>query len=108
MEASEFDRELIRLAGGVSALRDPAVWHPGLMYQLFRPFWYGDRSLDFLFRHTDFRTRRTVVTGRWSSRRCLLSTSAVKFYTGPALPDTERTARYSATSSSGSRCGCRS
>ena len=54
MALSEFDRDLIRLAGGRLGARNPAVWHPGLMYRLFRAFWYGDRSLDFLLRHTDF------------------------------------------------------
>jgi hypothetical protein len=55
MALSEFDRELIRLASGRLGVRTAAVWHPGLMYRLFRAFWYGDRSLDFLLRHTDIR-----------------------------------------------------
>jgi len=57
MALSEFDLELVRRATTRLGLAtgDVAVWHPGLMYQLFRAFWYGDRSLDFLLRHTDFR-----------------------------------------------------
>src|SRR5687768_14537439 len=58
MELSDFDRELIRLAMSRLGVADAAVWHPGLMYQMFRSFWYGDRSLDFLLRHTDFRRLR--------------------------------------------------
>ena len=58
MALSEFDRELIGLAASRIGARDAAVWHPGLMYQMFRAFWYGDRSLDFLLRHTDFRRLR--------------------------------------------------
>ena len=83
---SEFDRELIGLAASRIGVRDAAVWHPGLMYQLFRAFWYGDRSLDFLLRHTDFRRLRLAEPVAMS-----LPTEyvAVKFYTGPALPDTE-------------------
>lgn len=84
---SEFDRELIRLASGRLGVRGAAVWHPGLMYRLFRAFWYGDRSLDFLLRHTDFRSLRTVA----APTDPVLPDEyvAVKFYTGPALPDTD-------------------
>ena len=87
MALSEFDRELIRLASRRLGVRDAAVWHPGLMYRLFRPFWYGDRSLDFLLRHTDFRSIPTVdaATAPALSGEYV----AVKFYTGPALPDTD-------------------
>ena len=87
MALSEFDRDLIRLAGGRLGVRNPAVWHPGLMYRLFRAFWYGDRSLDFLLRHTDFRAVRAVdpVTDAPLPENYV----AVKFYTGPALPDTD-------------------
>ena len=87
MALSEFDRDLIRLAGGRLGVQNPAVWHPGLMYRLFRAFWYGDRSLDFLLRHTDFRAVRAVepVTDPPLPEKYV----AVKFYTGPALPDTD-------------------
>jgi hypothetical protein len=84
---SEFDRELIRLASGRLGIRDAAVWHPGLMYRLFRAFWYGDRSLDFLLRHTDFRSLRTVDPA--TDPPLPDEYVAVKFYTGPALPDTD-------------------
>lgn len=92
MALSEFDRELIRLATTRLGVRDVAIWHPGLMYQLFRSFWYGDRSLDFLLRHTDF--RRLQVAAPEALSTLPLSTlpteyAAVKFYTGPALPDTD-------------------
>ncbi len=87
MALSEFDLDLIRLAGGRLGVQNPAVWHPGLMYRLFRAFWYGDRSLDFLLRHTDFRAVRAVepVTDPPLPEKYV----AVKFYTGPALPDTD-------------------
>ena len=86
MALSEFDRELIRLAASRIGVRDAAVWHPGLMYQLFRAFWYGDRSLDFLLRHTDF---RRLKLGEPAAMSLPADYVAVKFYTGPALPDTE-------------------
>jgi hypothetical protein len=83
---SEFDRELIRLATSRLGVPDAAVWHPGLMYQMFRSFWYGDRSLDFLLRHTDFRRLRLHQPAAISLPAEYM---AVKFYTGPALPDTD-------------------
>jgi len=86
MALSEFDRELIGLAAARVGARDAAVWHPGLMYQMFRAFWYGDRSLDFLLRHTDFRRLRLNEPAVMSLPPEYV---AVKFYTGPALPDTE-------------------
>ena len=87
MALSEFDRELIRLAETRLGVRDAVVWHPGLMYQMFRAFWYGDRSLDFLLRHTDF--RRVRVTGPPALPALPAEYAAVKFYTGPALPETD-------------------
>jgi hypothetical protein len=87
MMLSDFDRDLIRLTSDRLGVRDAAVWHPGLMYRLFRAFWYGDRSLDFLLRHTRFGAIRDIeppaglpLPGEYV---------AVKFYTGPAIPDTD-------------------
>ena len=86
MALSEFDHELIRRATARLDVRDAAVWHPGLMYQLFRAFWYGDRSLDFLVRHTDFRRLSRPEPSGLSLPDDYV---AVKFYAGPALPDSE-------------------
>jgi hypothetical protein len=92
MEPSDFDREMVRAASRRLEIHDAVVWHPGLMYQLFRAFWHGDRSLEFLFRHTSFLRTRAMAQGV-----CDLELppdyAAVKFYTGPALPDTEFTRR---------------
>jgi hypothetical protein len=90
MALSEFDRDLIRLATSRLGVRDAAVWHPGLMYQMFRAFWYGDRALDFVLRHTDFRRlqRKEPLAISLPAEY-----AAVKFYTGPAIPDTESNLR---------------
>lgn len=88
MAPSEFDlhlTELVRQRLGVDRV---AVWHPGLMYQLFRSFWYGDRSRQFLFRHMDFRYPRVV--GGSDGLSLPEEYVAMKFYTGPALPATDR------------------
>jgi hypothetical protein len=91
MGASDFDRELVARASVQLGRPDAAVWPPGLMYQLFRPFWYGDRSLDFLFRHAAFdRVRPSVGVGAGDTPALPGEYAAVKFYAGPALPDTAR------------------
>ena len=84
---SAFDLRLVAQACARLGARDAALWHPGLMYQLFRPFWYGDRSRQYLFRHMDFRYRGIAAA---AGNPALPSDYvAVKFYTGPALPLSE-------------------
>jgi hypothetical protein len=87
MGRSEFDERLVRAASRQLGVSNAAVWHPGLMYQLFRAFWHGDRSLDFFFRHADFRYSSVAAPSNDVSLPS--DYVAVKFYTGPALPDTE-------------------
>jgi hypothetical protein len=91
MTASPLDVELVRRASERAGVSDAVVWHPGLMFQLFRAFWHGDRALDFLLRHTDFRGMPPAgapVPLGGDVRALPAEYAAVKFYTGPALPDT--------------------
>jgi hypothetical protein len=93
MASSDLDRRLVALASDRLGLRDATVLPPGLMYQLFRAFWYGDRSLQFLLRHADFgRTRAALAASTQdapsSAPPLPAGYAAVKFYTGQALPDT--------------------
>jgi hypothetical protein len=88
MAPSAFDRDLVARASERLGVRDATLWHPGLMYQLFRPFWHGDRSLEFLFRHADFR-RSSHADHSAPVPGLPADYAAVKFYTGPALPDSE-------------------
>jgi hypothetical protein len=90
LAASDFDRSLISQGSTRLGVSDPVSWHPGLMYQLFRPFWYGDRSLDFLFRHAAFDRVRRSLASTPRDRSLPGEYAAVKFYSGPALPDTPR------------------
>jgi hypothetical protein len=90
LAASESDRSLIAHGSSRLGISDAVSWHPGLMYQLFRPFWYGDRSLDFLFRHAAFDRVRRSLAGTPRDRSLPAEYAAVKFYSGPALPDTAR------------------
>jgi hypothetical protein len=90
--ASPLDNRLVSLAADRLGLPAPAVWHPGLMYELLRAFWYGDRALQFLLRHTDFRRARTALALALREPAHGLPVLpaeyvAVKFYTGPSLPN---------------------
>lgn len=91
--ASEFDRLLLARASERLGLVDPIAWHPGLMYQMLRAFWYGDRSLDYLLRHADFHRLRAHLSRAHAAPAdqdppLPAGYAAVKFYTGQALPDT--------------------
>ena len=87
MGASAFDEELLHAARARLGLADADVWHPGLMYQLFRAFWHGDRSVEHVLEHTDYR-RIHATTGDVVLPALPARYAAVKFYAGPAIPDT--------------------
>jgi hypothetical protein len=110
MQPSAFDAALVRRACERLGLPDAPTWHPGLMFQMFRAFWHGGRSLDHLLRHTDFRRMHEIANHvnepddagskdpayvrnarAGESIDLPAGYAAVKFYTGPALPDTPDT-----------------
>jgi hypothetical protein len=81
----DFDADIVarvaeRLGGAA-----PVVCHPSLMFRLFRPFWFGDRSLDFFLNHVRFERMQgpAEVPSGLPARF-----AAVKFYMGAAVPDT--------------------
>lgn len=77
------DAELIAMARHATGVSQTRVLHPSLMFQLFRPFWFGNRPLDFLLR----RTRFAPLTVPAPSFALPTPYVAVKFYTAAALPD---------------------
>lgn len=82
----DFDAEIVaRVAAAHLGGRTPRLCHPSFMFRLFRPFWFGDRSLDFFLNHVRFE-RMTSAAGAPSALPPRFA--AVKFYTGPAVPDT--------------------
>ena len=88
-EPSQWERQIVADVCRRTGVSRPNVLSPGLMYRLFRHVWHGDRSLDFLLRHTEF---PQLSAPRAPDDDWLPSTfAAVKFYTGPALPDTPDT-----------------
>lgn len=54
MVATAFDRMLLRWAGRASGAGDALILHPALMYNLFRPFWWGAASTTWVRRHATF------------------------------------------------------
>jgi hypothetical protein len=84
LRPGSFDQELLAAARRSPGLGRARVLHPSLMFQLFRPFWFGNRSLDFLLRRTRFAPLH-VPPPAFSLPKPYV---AVKFYTGAALPDT--------------------
>jgi hypothetical protein len=78
------DDELVAMARRTLGISRAHVLHPSLMFRLFRPFWFGNRPLDFLLRRTKF-TALMVPAPAFTLPTPYV---AVKFYTGAALPDT--------------------
>ena len=62
-----------------------AVLHPSLMFRLFRDVWHGGLPMDLLWSHTDYVRLEPPPSVPFELPADYV---AVKFYTGPALPDT--------------------
>ncbi len=86
---AEFDAEVLaRVSARHLDGRPARACHPSLMFRLFRRFWFGDRSLDFFDTHMRFERLSVVGSGLPSGLDLPPRFAAVKFYTGPAMPDT--------------------
>ena len=81
-----FDEELIAIARRQIGRADVTVCHPALMYRLFNQFWFGNRALDLVASHT----RYVPLTLPPHDLGLPPVYTAAKFYTGAALPDTEK------------------
>jgi hypothetical protein len=89
LEPSTWERDIVGDLRRRLGLAEPHVLHPGLMYRLFRGVWHGDRGLDFLMTHTEYARPRPPTLPE--DHGLPAAFAAVKFYTGPALPDTPDT-----------------
>ncbi|MBI2828979.1 MAG: hypothetical protein HYX77_06895 [Acidobacteria bacterium] len=86
LSPGEFDADIVeRIAARHLNGRPPRLCHPSLMFRLFRRFWFGDRSLDFFLQHMRF---ERMVSPAGDLQGLPPRFAAVKFYTGPAIPDT--------------------
>jgi hypothetical protein len=88
LDPQEWERSLVARAAARLSVPQSRVLYPGLMYRLFRAFWHGDRALETLLRRTDY--RRVGVPHDIVPPPLPAEYAVVKFYTGPALPDSEQ------------------
>lgn len=87
MGLSPLDRELIDYARKSTGAADAQVFHPALMYGLFREFWLGNRPLAFLQDHVA--QRPWSVPAKFDLSLLPRDYVAVKLYTALSLPSTE-------------------
>ena len=97
---SAFDDEILARVRTRPGLEHAAVCHPSAMFRLLRPFWLGNDSLEYLLQHMKYARRAggdaadlPALSAAASSVELPDRFTAVKFYTGVALPDTEATRR---------------
>ena len=82
---SAFDEDILARVRERYDLASAGVCHPSVMFRLLRHFWLGNESLDYVQRHLVYRAvNPPVVTLPPLPERF----TAVKLYTGKALPDT--------------------
>jgi hypothetical protein len=88
-----FDAEILGRVRQQIGADDIRVCHPALMFRLFKDFWLGNQSFDFLARRTAYTRMATSAApaGRIHAVPPGLPAeyTAVKFYSGTALPPTD-------------------
>ena len=84
--AAEFDQEVLRRLEDRDGIRGAKLLHPSLMFRMLRRFWLGNATLEYALQHLRF---APVPPGPAAAALGLPRRfTAVKFYTGPAIPDT--------------------
>jgi hypothetical protein len=85
---ADFDREILERVRREPGLESATVCHPALMFRLLRQFWLGNESLQYVQEHTKY---ARVDLGPFADLPPLPERFvAMKFYTGPAIPGTDR------------------
>jgi hypothetical protein len=87
LRLTPLDEELLRLVRARVGAPRVNVCHPSLMYRLFQQFWFGNRALDIVMTHAQFASARPEA-GVVDLSSLPRPFTAVKFYTGTAIPDT--------------------
>ncbi|MBI2828974.1 MAG: hypothetical protein HYX77_06870 [Acidobacteria bacterium] len=85
-----FDREILARVQRHFGYSEIHVFHPALLFRLFRQFWLGNRSIDYLWQHTRFERHPPPPPAALDLPAEYV---AAKFYTGTALPDSDATRR---------------
>ena len=87
---SAFDDEILARVRACPGLEAAAVCHPSAMFRLLRPFWLGNDSLEYLLQHMKY---SVVGPSPMPLPDLPERFTAVKFYTGMALPAGDATRR---------------
>ena len=83
---ADFDAEILERVRALPGLSGASVCHPSAMFRLLRQFWLGNESLEYLLDHLIYATvAPTAIEVPGLPARF----TAMKFYTGAALPDSE-------------------
>jgi hypothetical protein len=85
-----FDREILSRVQQRLGCAEIQVFHPALLFRLFKQFWLGNQAADFLWQHTRFERHASPPP---VSLDLPPDYVAAKFYTGTALPDGDATRR---------------
>ena len=91
LTVSAFDEEILARVRALPGLDAATLCHPSLMFRLLRQFWLGNDSLQYIQEYTP--AARIAPTVRVELPPLPDCFTAVKFYTGRALPDTPETRR---------------
>ena len=87
---SDFDRDILTRVQRHLDLPDVHVLHPSLFFNLFKQFWLGNQSMDFLCRRTRFEAPPRPNRPALDLPEQYI---AAKFYAGTALPNSESNRR---------------
>ena len=81
-----FDREILSRLQRDRGSSHIEVFHPALLFRLFKQFWLGDRPIDHLWQHTRFECHPAPARAPLDLPE---EYAVAKFYSGTALPDSE-------------------
>lgn len=87
VSATAFDRRLLAPVLARIGGDDRRVLHPSIMFRLFRPYWWGHASSDWISRHARFAPLRCPASGDLPAK-LPRDYVAVKFYYNEAFPAT--------------------
>ena len=85
-----FDREILARVQRHLGYSELQLFHPALLFRLFKQFWLGNRSIDYLWQRTRFERYAHPPPAALDLPAEYV---AAKFYTGTALPDSDATRR---------------
>ena len=85
-----FDREILSRVQRHLGCSEMQVFHPALLFRLFKQLWLGKRSIDYLWQHTRFERHPPPPPAALDLPGEYV---AAKFYSGTALPASDDTRR---------------